>query len=81
METPGLDCREFGIDLVAEQRDEGCCAVQGKCYSPRTVISKKDLDLSISASARDPLVSRTVADTNDEWGPSAQRTTNGPDRG
>ena len=74
---PGFDGRDFGIDLVAKQRDAGYCAIQCKCYSRRTKILKKHLDSFIAASARDPFVARIVVDTGGAWGPSARRTIEG----
>lgn len=70
----GFDRTDIGVDLVAEERTGGYCAVQCKCYAPGTRIAKGHLDSFISASARDPFTSRIVVDTGDEWGPNARRT-------
>ncbi len=56
----GFDGSDTGIDLVAEEREGGYCAVQCKCYAPDTRISKPHLDSFISASARDPFTARIV---------------------
>ena len=64
----------MGIDLVAEERGGGYCAIQCKCYAPDTRISKPALDSFVSASARDPFTSRIVVDTGAEWGPNAKKT-------
>ena len=69
-----FDSNDIGVDLVAQERDGGFCAVQCKCYAPGTRISKAHLDSFISASARDPFTARIVVDTGDEWGPNARRT-------
>ena len=71
---PGFDATDTGIDLVAEERDGGHCAIQCKCYAPGTRISKPDLDSFIAASARDPFTARIVVDTGDGWGPNAVKT-------
>ena len=71
---PGFDRKDTGIDLVAEERDGGYCAIQCKCFAPGTRISKGDLDSFISASAREPFTARIVVDTGDEWGRTASRT-------
>ena len=76
-DATGFDRRDFGIDLVANQRDGGACAIQCKCYASQTVIRKKHLDSFISASARDPFAARIVVDTGGNWGPSALRTIKG----
>ena len=74
---PGFDGTDIGVDLVAEERDGGFCAVQCKCHAPGTRISKAHLDSFISASARDPFTARIVVDTGDEWGPNARKTIEG----
>ena len=71
-----FDGTDIGIDLVAEERDGGYCAIQCKFYSETTRISKAQLDSFISASARKPFISRIVVDTGAEWGPNAKRTIN-----
>ena len=69
-----FDGTDFGIDLVAEEREGGYCAIQCKFYCESTRISKAQLDSFISASARDPFVSRIVVDTGAAWGPNARKT-------
>ena len=69
-----FDGKDTGIDLVAEEREGGYCAIQCKCYAPGTRISKSHLDSFISASAREPFTARIVVDTGDEWGPTAVKT-------
>ncbi len=71
---PDFDGADTGIDLVAEERRGGRCAIQCKCYAPGTQISKPHLDSFIAASARDPFTARIVVDTGDGWGPNARRT-------
>ncbi len=68
---------DIGIDLVAEERGGGYCAIQCKCHAPGTRIDKKALDSFISASARVPFTARIVVDTGDGWGPNAIRTPTG----
>ena len=69
-----FDGSDTGVDLVAEERQGGYCAIQCKCYAPGTRISKAHLDSFISASAREPFTARIVVDTGDEWGPNAVKT-------
>ena len=64
---------DIWIDLVAEERSGGFCAIQYKCYAKGTKISKGDLDSFVAASARDPFTSRMVIDTGDEWGANAKK--------
>jgi len=70
----GFGGGDTGIDLVAEEREGGYCAIQCKCYAPGTRISKPHLDSFISASARDPFTARIVVDTGHPWGPNAYKT-------
>ena len=37
----GFDGADFGIDLVAKEREGGFCAIQCKCYAPGTHISQR----------------------------------------
>ena len=71
---PDFDGADTGIDLVAEERRGGCCAIQCKCHAPGTQIAKPHLDSFIAASARDPFTARIVVDTGDGWGPNARKT-------
>ncbi|MDE0098911.1 MAG: DEAD/DEAH box helicase family protein, partial [Truepera sp.] len=73
----GFSATDTGIDLVAEERNGGYCAIQCKCYAPGTVISKRQIDSFISASARQPFTSRIIVDTGDSWGPNASKTLEG----
>ena len=72
-----FDGSELGIDLVAQERIGGLCAIQCKCYAPKTRISKPHLDSFISASARDPFTSRIFVDTGSSWGTAARKTIQG----
>ncbi len=74
---PEFDGVDIGIDLVAQERDGGHCAIQCKCYAETTRISKKDLDTFISASAREPFTSRIFVDTARDWSANVYRTLDG----
>ena len=76
-ERPGFDGRDTGIDIVAEERGGGVCAVQCKCYAPDTPISKPDIDSFIAASNRDPFTARILVHTADKWGANAEKTVRG----
>ncbi len=71
---PGFSGTDTGIDLVAEEREGGFCAIQCKCYAPGTRISMDDISNFIAASAREPFTARILVDTGDEWGPNAVKT-------
>ena len=72
-----FDGVDIGIDLVAEERDGGYCAIQCKCYAENTRVSKGDLDKFIFASARQPYTSRIFVDTGSDWSPNLHRALNG----
>ena len=74
---PDFDRVDIGIDLVAEERGGGFCAVQCKCYAPGTRISKAHVDSFLAVSSRQPFTARIFVDTGDEWGPNAERTLRG----
>lgn len=59
---PDFDGVDTGVDLVAEERQGGYCAIQCKCYAPGTRMSKAHLDSFISASARDPFTALRIAE-------------------
>ena len=79
----GLEGTDTGIDLVAQERSGGYCAIQCKCYGPNTRIQNPHLDSFISASAiewhdaegaTEHFTSRIVVDTGKDWGRNALRT-------
>ena len=74
---PEFDGVDIGIDLVAQERDGGYCAIQCKCYAENTRISKGDLDTFISASARQPFTARMFVDTGSDWSANLYRTLDG----
>ncbi len=74
---PEFDGVDIGVDLVAEERDGGYCAIQCKCYAENTRISKGDLDTFISASAREPFTARMFVDTGSDWSANLYRTLDG----
>ena len=74
---PRFDLTDTGIDLVAEERDGGWCAIQCKCYAEGTRIGKPHLDSFISASARQPFTARIFVDTGHSWGPIALKSLKG----
>ena len=76
-DADGLHGQDTGVDLVAEEREGGGCAIQCKFHAPGTRISKDALDSFISASARDPFTGRMVLDTGHTWGPNAVKTIEG----
>ena len=74
-----FDGADTGIDLVAEEREGGYCAIQCKCYAAGTRMAKRHFDSFISASAREPFTARIVVYTRDWWGPTTVKTVAGTD--
>ena len=81
----GLEGTDTGIDLVAQERSGGYCAIQCKCYGPNTRIQKPHIDSFITASAiewstaegaRERFTSRIIVDTGKDWGQNALNTIN-----
>ena len=68
-----FDGVDIGIDLVAEEREGGYCAIQCKCYAPETRISKGHLDSFLGAASLEPFTSKIIVDTGGEWGENARR--------
>ena len=68
-----FDGVDIGIDLVAEERDGGYCAIQCKCYAPETRITKGHLDSFLGAASLEPFTSKIIVDTGGEWGENARR--------
>ena len=72
-----FDGIDIGIDLVAQERQGGYCAIQCKCYSPETRIQRSHIDSFISGSARDPFTTRILVNTGGELGPNVLRVIKG----
>ncbi len=73
-QRPGFSGQDTGVDLVAEERSGGYCAIQCKFHAPQTRIQKAALDSFISASSRQPFTARMVIDTGHSWGHTALHT-------
>ncbi len=74
-EWPGRppDEGDTGIDLVAEERDGGLCAIQCKFYAPSTTISRDDIDRFLVASGKRPFTARLFVSTTERWSRYAQK--------
>ena len=65
--------RDTGIDLVAEERDGGVCAVQCKFYGEGQYIGREDIDSFLVASARRPFTARLLVSTTERWSANAEK--------
>ncbi len=73
-DRPGFTAQDIGIDLVAEERGGGVCAIQCKFHGPNTKIQKPAIDSFIAASAQEAFTGRLMVDTGKEWGDNAIKT-------
>ena len=74
-EWPGRRAGESdtGIDLVAEERDGGVCAIQCKFYGEGQRIGREDIDPFLVASARRPFTARLFVSSTERWGEKAEK--------
>lgn len=73
----GRDC---GIDLVFKHKNGETWAVQVKCYSPTTQITKADVDSFISESNREGIHKRLLIATTDLIGANAKQVCDAQDK-
>ena len=64
---------DSGIDLVAEERDGGVCAVQCKFYGEGQHLDRAGIDSFLVASGRRPFTSRLFVSTTERWGKNAEK--------
>ena len=76
---PEVDGVDIGIDLVAEERNGGFCAIQCKCYAEDKRVSKSDLEKFIMASEHDLYTARIFVDTGRSWSANLHRAIEGLD--
>ena len=68
----GLDGRDHGIDLVAQLTNDTIVAIQCKCYSEDSVITKPLIDSFLNESARPAFGLRWIVSTC-KWNDAAER--------
>lgn len=71
LQAHGFTAQDKGVDLVAEDRDVGFCAIQCKFYGEDQRISMDDLGTFFMLSGREPFTSRLIISTTDHWGKNA----------
>ena len=79
-EYPDSWGRDCGIDLVFRHKNGENWAVQAKCYSSTTSISKADVDSFISESNRDGIDKRLLIATTDLIGANAKQVCDAQDK-
>jgi len=79
-EYPDSWGRDCGIDLVFKHKNGENWAVQAKCYSPTTSITKADVDSFISESNRKGIDKRLLIATTDLIGANAKQVCDAQDK-
>ncbi len=65
---PGREGRpDTGVDIVAQERTGGVCAIQCKFYDPSHTMRRDDIDSFLAVSGRHPFTSRMLMTTTDKW--------------
>lgn len=64
---------DTGIDLVAEERGGGLCAIQCKFYGQSEYIRREDIDPFLVASGRMPFTARLFVSTTERWSQNAEK--------
>ena len=65
--------RDTGIDIVAEERGGGLCAIQCKFYGQSEYIRREDIDPFLVASGRMPFTARLFVSTTERWSQNAEK--------
>ena len=73
-EWPDRDGPDTGIDLVAEEREGGLCAIQCKFFDPHRPVPKKDIDAFLAKSEPARYTSRLIINTGGAIQRNALRT-------
>ena len=73
-EWPDRDGPDTGIDLVAEEREGGLCAIQCKFFDPHRPVPKKDIDSFLAKSEPLQYTSRLIINTGGAIQRNALRT-------
>ena len=69
-----FDATDIGIDLVAQETSGEYCAIQCKCFSENTRVTKRHIESFISASDNKWFARRMLVHTGGELGPNVLRT-------
>ena len=70
------DRSDFGIDIVAEERDGSMCAIQCKFYSKKTIV-KQDIDSFLEAGSRSEFSSMMLVYTANKYGKKVEEALKG----
>lgn len=71
-EAMGFTTKDTGIDLVAQERDGGFCAIQCKFYAEDQYLPMSDLGTFFTLSGKGGFTSRLIISTTDKWSQNAE---------
>lgn len=71
-EAMGFTAKDTGIDLVAQERDGGFCAIQCKFYAEDQYLPMSDLGTFFTLSGKGGFTSRLIISTTDKWSKNAE---------
>ena len=71
-EWPKREGPDTGIDLVAQEKGGGLCAIQCKYYAPSHTLQKADIDSFFTASGKNIYTHRLIVSSTDKWSKHAE---------
>ena len=71
-EWPKREGPDTGIDLVAQEKDGGLCAIQCKYYARSHTLQKADIDSFFTASGKKFYTHRLIVSSTDQWSKHAE---------
>lgn len=77
MDWPGRSGADIGVDLVATDAEGRLVAIQCKCYSPNTTLTKEEIDSFVALSGQKQWGRRIVVATTDLWSTNALKSLEG----
>lgn len=77
MDWPERSTADIGVDLVARDAEGRLIAIQCKCYSPMSTLTKDDIDSFVATSAQGKWSRRIIVATTDNWSANAEKTLEG----
>ena len=63
---------DTGIDIVAEEKSGGLCAIQCKFFDPAHTLQKSDIDSFFTASGKKIYSHRLIVSSTDKWSKHAE---------
>lgn len=77
MDWPERDSSDLGVDLVATDSEGRLVAIQCKCYTPTSTLTKHEIDSFVSTSGQQKWARRIIVATTDLWSANAEKSLDG----